>query len=360
MEQSTDSLEILEQLMCPAFFVKDGIIVQANQAALQRQIPLNTPVTDLILIGKDEYDLLSDGRLCLTLCINDITYSACVTAADGYHIFHLESDYEEPELRAFALAAQQLREPLANAMASTDLLLPNAAVQENPETRQQAAQINQSLHQLLRVVCNMSDAAHYRDQRISQMQTRDAAAIFEEILEKAAHLTSQAGYTLHYKGLQQTVYCLVDAEKLERAVLNLISNAIKYAPKGSTLNVSLHRSGNHLYFTVRDNGAGVGPQVRGSMFSRFLREPGIEDGRSGIGLGMHIVRSAAAAHGGTVLFEQPEGAGTKVTMSIMIRQSKDSVVRSPVMLPVDYAGGWDRCLIELSDVLPDTLDEQKN
>lgn len=358
MERSTDAPEILEQLMCPAFTVSDGMIIHANQAALQRQVPLNAPVADLIRVGAEEYARYTGGRLCLTLCICENTYNASVVATDGYHTFFLESEYEEPELRAFALAAQQLREPLSNAMAGTELLLPHSALQADPEARQQIAQVNRSLHQLLRAVCNMSDAAQYGNLRSTQMETRNVVGILDEIIEKAAHMVSQAGRILQYKSLNQGIYCLVDTEKLERAVLNLISNAAKYTPENGTIEIRLTRSGNRLLFTVENGADSACSRHFADTFSRFLREPGIIDSRSGIGLGMTIARSAAAVHGGTVLMEQPDNTGIRFTMTLAIRQSTDTSVHSPVLLPIDYAGGRDRVLLELSDVLPATLYEE--
>ena len=86
------------------------------------------------------------------------------------------------------------------------------------------------------------------------------------------------------------------------------------------------------------------------MFQRYLRQPGIEDGRFGMGLGMVLIRSAAARHGGTVLIDQPNGTGTRVSMTITISQDTASL-RSPV-LRVDYSGEQDHGLVELADCLP--------
>lgn len=355
MEHSNENAEILENLMCPAFAVADGIITHANQAALQRGIQLNTNVTDWIAIGTEEYQQFSEGKLCITLRIQDITYYTTVTTSGKNHIFCLASDYEDPELRAFALAAQQLRGPLASAMVSTEQLLPNSAAWKEQEDKQNLAQLSRSLHQLLRAVSNMSDAAHYANRQAGRMQTCDLTAIFEETLEKAALLVSQAGCTFNFTLPKQSVCGLADAEKLERAVLNLISNAMKYTPSGGIITATLRHSKGKLIFTIQDSGPGIDPQVRSNVFSRFLREPGLDDGRSGIGLGMTIVRSVAAIHGGTVLMEQPENQGARFTMTLAVNQDAGNVVRTPILLPVDYAGGRDHSLLELSDVLPASL-----
>ena len=98
-------------------------------------------------------------------------------------------------------------------------------------------------------------------------------------------------------------------------------------------------------------------QLRGSVYSRFRRGPGIEDHRYGIGLGMVLIRAAAALHGGTVLLDQADG--NRLTMTIAIRESKDSMVRDNRLL-VDYAGERDHRLIELSDVLPTEAYRKEN
>ena len=77
----------------------------------------------------------------------------------------------------------------------------------------------------------------------------------------------------------------------------------------------------------------------------------MEDGRYGIGLGMVIIRTAAAAHSGTVLIQHPKDAGTRITMTLPIRQDTDPMVRSD-LLRVDYAGEQNHRLLELSDCLP--------
>ena len=70
-----------------------------------------------------------------------------------------------------------------------------------------------------------------------------------------------------------------------------------------------------------------------------------------MGLGMVLIRAVAAAHGGTVLVDQPEESGTRVTLTIAIRQGGDAMLRSNI-LRVDYAGEHDHTMLELSDVLP--------
>ena len=74
---------------------------------------------------------------------------------------------------------------------------------------------------------------------------------------------------------------------------------------------------------------------------------------------MALVRLAAAVHGGTVLIDHPQKNGTRVTLTLSIRHDRIAKTRSPV-LHIDYTGERDHALVELADVLPAKLYENKN
>ena len=267
-------------------------------------------------------------------------------------MFQLEQDSESCELQSLALAARELREPLASIMISADHLFP--AESDDPATNTQIARINQGLFQMLRLISNMSDAGRYASSGAVSMETKNISTLLDEIFTKASALVEHTGIRLEYTGIADAIYGLVNAELLERAVLNIISNALKFTPKDGTIQSKLLRRGNKLYLSILDNGSGIPESTRSNLFSRHTREPGLEDGRFGVGLGFVIIRSAAQQHGGTVLVDQPAGCGTRVTLTLSIRPGSTDQVRSPI-LRVDYAGERDHGLLELSDVLPTEL-----
>ena len=254
-----------------------------------------------------------------------------------------------------ALAAQELRQPLTSIMTVADRLFPLAEEESDPELQDQVSRINRGLFQMLRIISNMSDAYRYSQNLSTNQKTRNICGLLDEIFQSAVPLVAHTGTQLNYTGLQESIYCLVDAEKLERAVSNILSNALKFSPKGSVIDAKLTRKGNMLYLTVQDTGTGIPQRMRSNVYSQFRREPGIEDSRFGIGLGMVLIRSAAAAHGGTVLIQQHPEEGTKFTMTISIRQNSDHFLRSNSVLHADYAGERDHNLLEFSDSLPADL-----
>lgn len=342
---------ILELMDRAAFCVIDGRIVYANAAASARLICAGDPVAPLIQIGAEEYAAFCQGCLYLTLSIGGARCDASVTAIDECHVFSLTGGSTE-QLRALAVASQALREPLNRVMTLADHL-PNIT-SAGSEATELLARMNRSLYQILRMVSNMSDAGSPCAPR---MELRDLPAVLQEIFDQAAQCCASLGVRLEFTNLPTSVYTMVDSQRLERSIYNILSNSLKYTENGGRIHARLTRRRNTLYLTVSDSGYGLDRSSAADPFERFCREPGIEDGRHGLGLGLTLVRGTAADHGGTVLLERAENAGTRITMSLPIRQNL-SEVRSP-KLGIDYAGERSHALVELSDVLPHTLYQSK-
>lgn len=347
MKIETNIENILDLMDRPAFCVEGGVIREANQAALARMIVPGTEVGPLITAGRLEYEAFSVGCLYLTLTVGGTSCGATVTRLGESDVFSLENTDEDPELRAYALAAQELRQPLSQMLTISDQLFPSLESAGSPLADEQIARLYRSMHQMLRVVSNMSDAV---TAGVARMELRDVTAVVQEILDHAAPLCQGAGVQLRFTNHPATIYSLVDSQKLERAIYNLLSNALKHTASGGCVDVQLKRRGNSIYLTVTDPGSGEGTPLSVGMFDRFLREPGIAGSQNGLGLGLVLVRAAARAHSGTLLLTPQTSGGTLATLSFPIRQESTSL-RSPTVR-IDYAGERDHGLIELSGSLP--------
>ena len=354
MDRELDTLGMLDLMVRPGFCVKDGKILKCNASALGILLREGMEILPMLATGEAEYAEFEQGCLYLMLNISGVKVGASVTRMGDCDIFILEEDSEQAQLQAMALAARELREPLSSILATADRLFPMAAAQDDPAMREQVARMNRGLYQLLRIVGNMSDAGSYIIAPATQQEVLDIPGFLQEVFHKASHLTSQAGITLRFENLNQSIYSLADREKLERAVLNILSNAMKFTPAGGTIDARLIRKGSRLSLTIQDSGEGIPETIRSSIHRRWQRQPGIEDPRFGIGLGMVLIRSAAASHGGAVLIDHPEGTGTRITMTLAIRQDTSGILCSP-LLRMDYAGERDHSLIELAEVLPEKL-----
>lgn len=356
MEEKNTELTMLDLMHQAAFRVENGIITEVNATAAQYMLQPGTAVAPLLYAGQEDYAEFSQGGLYVSLQLQGHVCGATVARIQTADIFVLEEYAQSQQLKALALAALELRAPLSGMISTSDLMLPELNQNGSPALQEYAAQLNRRMMQMQRMICNMSDAGFYCQNSTVPKELIDICSILEEQLSRAAQALQAAGITLCYQLPNERIFISANPELLERAVYNLISNAAKFSPANGVISVHLARKGDRLALSVTDSGCGIAH--KGDVFTRYLRQPGLEDSRNGIGLGMVMVRCAAAAHGGAVLIDTPDEQGTRVTMTLTISQSKDTLVRTPVMR-IDYAGERDHCLLELSDVLPAKLYQTK-
>lgn len=355
MEIDKVSAEFLEAMHFPAFIARDGQIIMTNTAAKQRLLDRNMCIADLVCIGKAEYKAFKKGKLCLQLSVNGQLYDASVTSYEDYQLFTLESAYETPELQVLAKAAQALREPLSNAIIGLEQII--SQDYEKKEYADSTAEINRSLHQMLRTIGNMSDVGLLNEHTHKKLY-QDAIWIFDEILQKAANVAQKAKRIFTYTLPKHSAMCNIDAEQTERAVLNLVSNALKFSSPKSKVSAVLKVNKNTLSFTIENKSKELNSHIWVNFFNRFQHEPMIEDGRNGIGLGLSIARKVALIHNGTLLLEQLNNNTIRITMTFAIdtaAQSALPTLRSPIKLPILCANTINNTLTELSDALPSAL-----
>lgn len=338
MEQNTDFTQMLDFMLNPVFCAENNRITKLNQAAARLFLREGLSLEPLFESGAEEYAAFSGGMLYVTLSICGQNRGASIRRIGAVDIFSLDQEFESEELQVLALAARELRGPLTNAMI--------AAQQIDDEDKGNTSRLNRGLYQLLRIVSNMSDASGCTT--MFRPEYRNADALFREMLQKAA---AASAFPIEYTGLSEEASWQLDAQQLERAVLNMLSNAIKFAEPGSTIQASLSRFGKGLRFSVTNQGNAITEETQSTLFRRYLREPAIEDSRHGIGLGMLLIRNAAASHGGAVLVDHPAPDQTRISITISLNRQFPAKLHTS-RLNVDYAGEQDHVLTELSELLP--------
>jgi signal transduction histidine kinase len=105
---------------------------------------------------------------------------------------------------------------------------------------------------------------------------------------------------------------IADPKRVRQVLFNLMSNAINFSPEGETVTLSVERERDTVTFHVIDKGPGIPPEIKERIFGLFESYPRGSRHR-GAGLGLAIVRSVIALHGGTVAIESEPGQGTVVS-----------------------------------------------
>lgn len=354
MGENTQIIEILSLISSPAFSVSNGSIAYCNDAAQRLLFAEGIPVATLITNNHTDYAAFHEGYLYITLSHNNQTYSASVVNIEETHVFILEEDNDLIGLRTLSLTAENMRQPLSAMIATTTNLASALEQSEDPTVRIQLKYMNRDLCRMHRMLCNMSDALQYANGTSNQMICQNVVSVVEAIFQQAQQLCKERGIRFEYEIPSGIILCIIDEPLLERGIYNAISNAIKFSTEGSVIQAKLVHRNNRIYISIKDQGSGIPRSVINNIFQRYQRQPGLEDSRYGLGLGLVLVRCAARVHGGTALIDQPEDGGTRVTISFPVRQRSTPMLRSHITR-VDYAGGWDHSLLELSDVMPAEL-----
>lgn len=345
MEDHTDINRILELMPQPVFCVRDETILYRNHATRQMFLEPGLPVAELLGETIEDYRRFQGSSLYLTLSLPGRDVGACVTRLDDMDVFVV--DQEGSELQAMALAALQFRTPLSDVLT----ILNGFAHQEDLPYM---GHLKRRLFQMQRLVFNMADAARYTSETAGKQVCMDICSVVEDLFQHIEPLAEKNGIRLVCSCPRERVVTMLNEEQLERALYNMISNAMKVTPKGGTIEGKLSCVNDRLYLSVRDHGDGIADDVRSSVYTRYLRQPGLDNGQEGLGLGMTLIRSTAANHGGALLIDHPDGVGTRVTMSMAIRKDPGDLLRSNT-LTIDYAGEQDHGLLELADILPPEL-----
>jgi two-component system sensor histidine kinase MprB len=205
--------------------------------------------------------------------------------------------------RLVADASHELRTPLTAARTNVDLLLEGKLPED--EQRRALDEASVELDSLTSLVSDLVELARGEERklRVEELQLDDLVA---SVVERAK---SRAPHATFVTSLTPTQVC-VDPVLLERAISNLLDNAVKYSPPGAPIEVSV-RDGEVV---VADHGPGVAEEDMPRIFDRFYRAAAARS-KPGAGLGLAIVREAAEAHGGRATVESsPKGARFRLTL----------------------------------------------
>jgi signal transduction histidine kinase len=199
-------------------------------------------------------------------------------------------------------ASHELRTPLTSVLANLELL----AETLDGERGEAAASALRSSRRMRRLVADLLLLARADAERHAPHTPTDVG---EVLMEAAGELSAVAdGHELHVDANR----AIVDGSKdeLHRLALNLMENAVRHTPAGTTIHAEVERQNGSVVLTVEDDGPGISPDLRDRVFERFVRGSG-DSGRS-FGLGLSIVRAVAESHGGTVRVESPTTTGTSL------------------------------------------------
>ena len=170
--------------------------------------------------------------------------------------------------------------------------------------------IHEEGERIERLVKDLLDLARFEAGGISlALENVDIDEIFERVSERHAQAAQEKGVTIEVAANDDDIRLVGDPHRLEQAVQNLASNALRHTPPGGRVRLAASRDRGMVRVTVADTGVGIPEQHLPHVFDRFYKADQSRS-QSGSGLGLSIVKAIVERHGGTVSVRSPQGAET--------------------------------------------------
>jgi signal transduction histidine kinase len=260
------------------------------------------------------------------LCLADgSTRSAIVLSAPPVQGVQVQILRDETELEATRRArdsvlgniSHEFRTPLAAQLASIELLRDGLSDMSVEAQRELLSNVERGVLRLMRLIDNLLESVRIEaGQHSIRQQPVDLAEVIADARDLIEPLLRQRQLTIELDRSGIGAIVRGDAQRLGQVFVNLIANAAKFAPEGSTIRIGGKRSDTQFEVWVEDEGPGVQQGASDSIFERFQRGADSEPDAPGLGLGLWIVKSIMERHGGTVRMQRTHDQRTRFVLSL--------------------------------------------
>ena len=218
----------------------------------------------------------------------------------------------------FANVSHELRTPLALILGPAAQLLKDSD-QLNERHRKKLESIHRNSLSLHQQVNDLLDLARIDAAQMPLIYVcTSLKTLVTEVLSGFSSAAEDCSISIQ-SIIARDIYADIDQSKFTRILVNLISNALKFSPKGGCVSCSVElRSNSHFSLCVQDNGPGIALELKEDIFNRFIQAPR-EFSRNGSGIGLNIVKEFVELHRGTVSILDADGGGTIFQLEIPLR-----------------------------------------
>jgi PAS domain S-box-containing protein len=228
-----------------------------------------------------------------------------------------------------ATASHELRTPL-NAIAGWVHVLQTGVVADGNQQRQALDAIDRNVRIQTRLIEDLLDVSRMIQGRVSlTVAPLDLRGMIDAAVETIGHTAAAKDIAIEVVTPPDAVPVIGDEHRLQQVFWNLLANAVKYTPRGGRVTIAVAQELGRAVVRVKDSGEGIDPAFLPHVFEPF-RQGASATMRSGLGLGLAIVRRLVDLHGGRITAES-RGAGLGSTFSVSLPVAPSAV--APSMLP---------------------------
>jgi len=237
----------------------------------------------------------------------------------------------------FALLGHELRNPLAPIVTALELM----ELRGHTDVANECSVIERQTDHLIRLVDDLMDVERIARGKVElHVEALDLGEVIAKAVELASPLFERKRHRLELD-IEGGFVVSGDRQRLAQVFANLLVNAAKYTDAEGTISVDGRAIGDRVRVTVRDNGVGISPDILPHVFDMFVQErQSVDRARGGLGLGLTLVKSLVARHGGTVAAESAgvgQGSTFEVELPIVVGAVASRRTRLASRLPTMVA-----------------------
>jgi len=236
-------------------------------------------------------------------------------------------EYNKLRTEFFANISHELRTPLNMILGALQLV--NIKDKDNDyelikpdnKIKKYMPIIKQNCYRLLRLVDNLIDITKIDAGYLEiSLKNDDIVKVVEDIVQSVATYVDSKGLQLIFDTDIEEKYMAFDADKIERIMLNLISNAVKFTKTSGQVYVNIYDNQNTIAITVRDTGIGIPLEKHKEVFERFMQvDKSLSRKREGSGIGLSLVKSLVGMHGGKIYLNKEIIQGSEFIIELPVK-----------------------------------------
>ena len=265
--------------------------------------------------------------------------------------------------QAFTDLSHELKAPLNVIFASSQLIesiAPEACTCENhSKVLKYCRSIKHNCYKLIKIISNLLDVSKYESGHLSaRMEYHNIIGIIEDTTMSVIAYAESKGVSIIFDTDTEEKYTACDQSMIERIMLNLLSNALKFTDKGGSVFVNITSTVDRIIVRVDDTGIGIPKDKVKNIFDRFKQaDSSLSRNHYGSGLGLSLVKTLVEAHKGTIYVTSEEGKGTSFILHLPVRKLSENelAVLNENNSVKDNQSLTGRVSIELSDIDDSTM-----
>ncbi|HWD94722.1 MAG TPA: ATP-binding protein [Verrucomicrobiae bacterium] len=253
-------------------------------------------------------------------------------------------ELDQIKSRFFANISHELRTPLTLLLAPLETLMQKFSHSVDGETREVLATMHSNGMRLLKLINDLLDLVRLESGRLEvKPEPLDVEDFVKGLASAARQVADDKRLRLETVVDPQLGTVAADRDKLEKIVLNLVFNALKFTPAGGRVELRAAKIEETFVITVTDTGMGISAKNLPFVFDRFWQADGTSKRKyQGVGIGLALVKELTEVQGGKVEVQSTEGKGTVFTVSLPYQKAEPAAKPVPVASPETVENGEQR------------------